>query len=231
MKRVLTPELIDVLPANDPRAVRSRRDILRLNRINQSDALMARLLRRVAGNPAPQMITDLGSGDGLFMLHVARRLARHWRNVSIRIVDTQPAVAPETFAAFKQLDWQAEVVKADVSIASDWSRNGERHFYMANLFLHHFNEDQLRGMFQRIAEHASSFVAIDPVRGRAQHFVSRCLWLFGCGAVTRHDGPASFRAGFRDQELSALWPANGTWKLDERQFGPFSHTFIATRAR
>jgi len=229
MKRVLTPELIDLLPADDPRAARSRRDILRLNRINQSDALMARLLRRVAGRQSPQTITDLGSGDGLFMLYVARRLAGHWRGVSVRIVDTQPAVTPETLVAFRKLDWQVEVVKADISTATDWSRNGERHFYIANLFLHHFNDEQLRELFGRVAEYASSFIAIDPTRGHAQHFVSRCLWMFGCGSVTRHDGPASFRAGFRGQELSALWPTHGTWKLDEGQFGPFSHTFVATR--
>lgn len=229
MKRVLTPELIDLLPADDPRAARSRRDILRLNRINHSDALMARLLGRVAGSRSPQTITDLGSGDGLFMLHVARRLARHWRGVNVRIVDSQPAVTSQTLAAFEQLEWHVEVVKADVSNSTDWSRNGERHFYTANLFLHHFNDEQLRELFRRVAEYASSFVAIDPVRGHAQHFVSRCLWVFGCGSVTRHDGPASFRAGFRDQELSALWPVGGNWKLDEGKFGPFSHTFVATR--
>ena len=132
MKRVLTPELIDLLPADDPRAVRSRRDILRLNRINYSDALMARLLRRLAKSQSPKTITDLGSGDGLFMLHVARRLARHWRSVSVRIVDTQPAVTSETFAAFKRLNWCVEIVKADVSTATHWSRNGARPIDLAN---------------------------------------------------------------------------------------------------
>ena len=231
MKRVLTPEWIDLLPADDPRVVRSRRDILRLNRINHSDVLMARLLRRVAGNQPPQTITDLGSGDGLFMLHVARRLARHWRGVNVRIVDTQPAVGSETLAAFAQLGWPVEVVKADVSTATDWSRNGERHFYIANLFLHHFTDEQLRGMFRHLAECAGSFVAIEPVRGHAQHFVSRWLWLLGCGAATRHDGPASVQAGFCGQELSALWPSDHEWRLNEGNVGPFSHTLAATRLR
>jgi len=230
MKRVLTPEWIDLLPADDPRIVRSRRDILRLNRINHSDALMARLLRRVAGNQSPRTLTDLGSGDGLFVLHVARRLALHWREVNVRLVDTQPSVTPETLSAFNKLGWSADIVKADVSAATDWSRNGERHLYTANLFLHHFSNEQLREVFQRVAEHAHSFVAVEPTRGRPQHFVSRWLWLFGCGAATRHDGPASVRAGFRDQELSALWPAGGDWKINERNFGPFSHIFVATRS-
>src|SRR5688572_20074979 len=223
MKRVLTPEWIDLLPADDPRIVRSRRDILRLNRINHSDALMARLLSRVAGDQPPRTLTDLGSGDGRFILHVARRLANHWREVTVRLVDTQPSVTADTVAAFEKLGWPVDVVKADVSTATDWSRNGERHFYIANLFLHHFNDRQLRELFGRVAEHASAFVAIDPVRGQAQHFVSRWLWLLGCGTATRHDGPASVHAGFCGRELSALWPANNRWQIDEGNFGPFSH--------
>ena len=228
MKRVLTPEWIDLLPPTDPLIVRSRRDILRLNQMNRSDASMARLLRRVTGDHPPHAITDLGSGDGLFFLRVARRLASQWHEVTVHLLDTQPSVAPETLAAFGKLGWSAEVVKTDLSAAADWSRNGERHIFTANLFLHHFSEEQLREMFRRVAERAQAFVAIEPARGRTQHFVSRWLWLFGCGAATRHDGPASVRAGFRDRELSTLWPAD-TWKLDERNFGPFSHAFVAQR--
>jgi hypothetical protein len=38
------------------------------------------------------------------------------------------------------------------------------------------------------------------------------------------------KAGFRDQELSARWPADlGSWQLDEHAAGPFSHSFSARR--
>ena len=33
--------------------------------------------------------------------------------------------------------------------------------------------------------------------------------------MTRHDAVVSVRAGFRDGELSALWPHEPGWKLDE----------------
>jgi hypothetical protein len=100
---------------------------------------------------------------------------------------------------------------------------------MANLVLHHFSEESLTGLFQTVAAHARAFVAVEPGRGRRQLLFSRCLWMMGCGVVSRHDGPASVRAGFRDQELSALWPDRSNWKLTERSAGPFSHVFVAQR--
>jgi hypothetical protein len=54
------------------------------------------------------------------------------------------------------------------------------------------------------------------------------LGAIGCNDVTRHDAVASVRAGFRDGQLSALWPA-GPWKLTERGAGLFSHLFVARR--
>jgi hypothetical protein len=36
-------------------------------------------------------------------------------------------------------------------------------------------------------------------------------------------------AGFRAQELSALWPDQGAWQLREYRAGLFSHAFLASR--
>jgi len=54
------------------------------------------------------------------------------------------------------------------------------------------------------------------------------MGLMGCNAVTRHDARVSVRAGFRDDELSRLWPSGG-WTLEERGAPPFSHLFVARR--
>ena len=44
--RRLETELLDVLPADDPAAVRSRRDLRRLNEVMRHPAIMARRMRR-----------------------------------------------------------------------------------------------------------------------------------------------------------------------------------------
>jgi len=58
---------------------------------------------------------------------------------------------------------------------------------------------------------------------------SRAVGLIGCNRVTRHDAPASVRAGFTGRELSQLWPEPESWLLEERAAGPFSHLFVAQR--
>ena len=48
--RTLEPEVLDVLAANDPRACRSRRDLVRINFVMRQQAIMAALLHS-AGTP------------------------------------------------------------------------------------------------------------------------------------------------------------------------------------
>ena len=91
--RALTPELLDTLAADDPRAIRSRRDLVLINGIMRQQAIMARALSEC---PCPRSIADLGGGDGRFALGVARRLAKVWPGVQVLIVDQQDIVTPET---------------------------------------------------------------------------------------------------------------------------------------
>ena len=55
------------------------------------------------------------------------------------------------------------------------------------------------------------------------------LRLIGCNDVTRHAAKISVRAGFTENELSALWPSDSGWRLTERPAGQFTHCFVAQR--
>src|SRR5258706_9008276 len=110
-ERVLTPEILDFLSPDDPRAVRSRADLLRINAVMGQRAVMASLL---ADFPAPKLLADLGGGDGRFMLGVAKRLAKRWQGVTVMIADRQPIVSAETRARFAWLGWRCESLTGDV---------------------------------------------------------------------------------------------------------------------
>src|SRR5437660_65304 len=94
--RQIQREWLDELPADDPRAVRSRRDLVRVNTWMMQPGIMARSLLAHCGPVPPRAILDLGSGDGTFMLRVAALLARRWRNVSGTNLDTRAIVYPST---------------------------------------------------------------------------------------------------------------------------------------
>lgn len=197
--RILETEWLDSLPASDPRAEHSRRDLRRVN------TLMGNA-RHIASALKPHWregmrVADLGAGDGSLMRAVARRL---------------PPI--ETIA----------VDKSDGLDVLDFLRqSGPRlDAIVCNLFLHHLDGDVLSDVLALAAERAPLFVACEPRRARIALQASKLLWVLGANEVTRHDAVVSVRAGFTGEELSAIWPA-GNWQLEERVAWPFTHFFSA----
>ena len=219
--RVLTPELLDILPAGDPRAIRSRRDLVLINRIMRQPAIMARTLRAF---PPPRTLADLGGGDGRFLLAVARRLAKRWPGVTALICDRQDIVAPETRAAFQALGWNCEAHVGDV-----FDGLPQADIITANLVLHHFDDAALTRLLSAIAARTNHFVACEPRRGWFALAGAHLVGLLGCNDVTRHDAVVSVQAGFAAKDLSQHWPQDGRWSLDEGAGFPFSHVFQARR--
>jgi hypothetical protein len=299
MERVVQPELLDELPARDPRAARSRRDLRRLNMLMGHHRIMANALGLVskgwhasdygqppAATPSPRpggaragargfeletnslltpaqrkiifhrgfarsspregegenqalsgktrpyghelfRISELGAGGGEFLLSVARRLNGRWQNVEATLVDRANVFDSQTRGEFGALGWRTNV---EVQDALSWLRHsqaGKCDVLVTNLFLHQCPDQDLAEMFSLAANLAKILIAVEPRRGFWPLLCSRFVGLAGCGAVTRYDAPVSVRAGFRDCELSTLWPDKKNWDLTERRAGLFSHLFIA----
>jgi hypothetical protein len=229
LPRQLRPELLDTLAPDDPHAMRSRRDLRRINRLMATSSLIGATLDRIVRDAAVVRLVELGAGDGEVLLQLARHHARRWPKVSLELLDVQPVVSAQTLARYREIGWDVEVNRADVF---DWlaqPATGVQPVIIANLFIHHFEGERLRALLNGIAARASAFVCCEPRRSRFALTGSRLLGVIGCNAVTRHDAVASVRAGFSALELSALWPQRAAWSLREGPAGMFSHRFQAVR--
>ena len=223
MKRILEPEILDELSPTDPRAIRSRRDLQRINWWMRNPAHIARALQKHFWLEGPETVADLGAGDGDFSHKVAGKCAR-WKNVELVLVDRLKAAS---LTQFEGTTWKAQSVAADVF---DWLDRGEKvDAVYTNLFLHHFSDEQLERMFEKISRTTDYFVACEPRRYRFASLIRFCVWVIGCSEVTLNDSVISVRAGFRNQELSQLWPKSSGWQLIERRAGLFSHVFEARK--
>jgi hypothetical protein len=229
--RQVQREWLDELPADNPRAVRSRRDLIRVNTLMLQPGIMARALLSHHAGKVPRTLLDLGSGDGTFMLRVARLLARRWSGISVMMIDRQDIVSKATRDEFAALGWRAETVLGDLFEMLEGNRLPNVDAITANLFLHHFADAPLAQLLSRLAPLAPLFVACEPRRGALPLLASRMLWVIGCNDVTRHDSTISVQAGFTDSELSAIWPQRGDWELDERPARLFTHCFVARGAQ
>ncbi|HTA64684.1 MAG TPA: hypothetical protein VK753_04190 [Xanthomonadaceae bacterium] len=229
LARRVEPEMLDSLPAEDPRAVRSRKDLRRVNRIMGTCGLIGGALDPIVNASPTARIVELGAGDGSLMLRIARRHARHWPKLRIGLLDMQPVVRADTLIGFQDEGWYARVIGADVF---DWlaqPADGDAPIVVANLFVHHFDGERLRALLTGIASKAGAFVCCEPRRNRFAYAGAAMMWAIGCNGVTVNDGMLSVRAGFNHDELSALWPDRDAWSLREDRAGPFVHRFVAVR--
>lgn len=237
LPRRVQPEILDGLAANDPVAEHSRRDLQRVHRVMRTRSCLTRTLRRLVPRlaRAPRVL-ELGAGDGTLLLGVARDLTPVWTKVELTALDRVGLLDATTVAEYSRYGWTAQ---QDVRDVLDWARDVSAparrepprwDVVLANLFLHHFAGDELAQLLRAIARTTDVFVACEPRRGWRALAGSHLIGGLGANAVTRTDAVLSVHAGFRDRELSSLWPDRTRWKLQEAAFGPFSHWFCAVRA-
>jgi hypothetical protein len=221
--------LLDELPADDPRAIASRHDLRRINALMGNARLMARAARGAASRAVPRRIVDLGAGDGALLLRWVRRMPSLAPGSEVLLVDRHVAADAGVMASLSARGLSPRKVQAD---ALEWLRMQPAEagtWVLANLFLHHFTAESLRALLNALAEKSELFCACEPRRDWWSLAASRMLGLIGANAVTRHDAAVSVRAGFQGGELSALWPADSSWRLRDYRAGLFSHLFLAQR--
>ena len=234
--RRVQAELLDGLAATDPVAVRSRRDLKRVHQFMRTRARLVRKLRQRVPAPAkPLRVLELGAGDGTLLLGIARELATEWPVVELTLLDRLALVDGATVAEYARYGWTARSSVMDVF---DWARAATGSsagaasrwdLVIANLFLHHFDDPELKVVLEAIAASADEVLACEPRRGWLALAGSHLIGVLGANAVTRADAVLSVQAGFRGRELSALWPRTAGWSLQEEPSGAFSHCFCATR--
>lgn len=192
-KRVVHPEILDGLAAEDPAALRSRRD-LRL--INATMGNFRWVERQVDRLPAGASVVEIGAGEGI----LSRRLARRFPKKTLAAVDLAP-----TPSCLTGVDWrQGDLFQILPEISSD--------VVLGVMILHHFSAAQLAELGRGLGKF-SVICFCEPRRACLPLVWGGLLWPF-IGAVTRHDMPVSVRAGFRPGELAGLLGLE-KWRIEE----------------
>ena len=242
MPRHVAAETLDHLAPDDPAAMRSRRDLVRVHRAMGTRSIVTQGWRELVlteRGGLPLRILEIGAGDGSLLLGVARAVAPHWPPVQLTLLDRLDIVSPATLAGYAELGWAARVHVADVLSWVDRPDGRESmtapprwDLITTTLFLHHFERSQLDQLLAGVAERTDRFFACEPKRSWLPLAGSHLLGAIGANAVTREDAVLSVHAGFRDQEITAMWPrAVSAWRTREFAAGMFSHCFSAQRAR
>ena len=180
--RKLTEEILDHLAHDDPKAIRSRRDLRRINCFMGNEPWILENIPRSTSS-----ITEIGAGDGMLMT----RISRHFLKISLTARD----LAPRPSNLPQQVEW----IRGDI-FKIEPSRCGGT--LIANLILHHFNEEQLRLLAPWIRSF-DTLIFSEPLRSHIPQFMGKLAYPF-ISPVTRHDMRVSIEAGFRIGELAEI---------------------------
>lgn len=212
MERIVEPELLDGLPADDPDAVASRKDLRMINGIMGNTRWLRRaLLRRVR----PQdLVVELGAGEG----ELGKSLSWDGEYTGLDL-QSMPPQWPENF------EWVQGNVFAEERAQEAL---GKASVVMGGLVLHHFSGEQLRELGRRCAS-ARLLIFCEPVRRKLHLWQGSFLRLAGINRVTQHDLPVSVRAGFLGDELAEFLGLTKEWecRVEMTFFG--AYRFIAER--
>ncbi len=192
-ERVVCPEILDGLPADDPAARRSRRDLRRIN------AMMGnfRWVERQAGRLAPGgALVEIGAGEGI----LSARLAAKFPGKNITAVDLAPGPA-----GLAGVEWRrGDLFKILPEVRAD--------VVFGVMIVHHFSDAQLADL-GRVLLQFQTVCFCEPLRAALPQVWGGLMWAF-VGSVTRHDLPVSVRAGFRPGELAWLLGLE-KWRIEE----------------
>ena len=197
LDRVIIPEILDSLNPADPRAIRSRRDLRLIDHYLGNSRWIVRQLQKQM--PRPARIIEIGAGAGGLCCIIHKAIP----SSDITGLDLIPR--PANFPSGIQWlsgDFFQTLPKIDADAC------------VGSLILHHFSDEALRDLGARL-QSFRTLAFCEPLRSRLPLLLSKLSCPF-MSEVTRHDMPASIRAGFRPGELSTLLGLNSKkWSVRE----------------
>lgn len=183
MKRIVEPEILDELPGDDPRAVRSRRDLRLINFLMGNERWILKQLNEGSA------IVELGAGEGALTM----QMAKLGRVIGLDFQEKPRGI---------DVEWAAGNLFETLPLAPG-------QVVVANLILHHFSDDQLRQL-GGLLKNRQKLVFVEPARMKFSLMLGRGLFPF-VNEVTKHDMMVSIRAGFLPGELPRLLDPDGVW--------------------
>ncbi|WP_367874521.1 hypothetical protein [Luteolibacter sp. Populi] len=198
MQRVVEPEIIDRLPPDHPDVIRSRRDLKMINFLMGNERWIARKIHAFPEVRARGII-EIGAGEGTLL----QRLSGKYPGIPLRGCDLapRPAGLPERIA-WDQRDVFECLAENSAGILA------------ANLFLHHFEDDELPRFGPLFAKF--EVLAFNEPFRTPQTITDARIILPLVGRATKHDMLVSIRAGFLHGELPRLLGLDpAQWRISE----------------
>jgi methyltransferase family protein len=204
--RVLRPELLG--SASEAEASENLRDLQRLNRWAGARWILQSILSRRVRRDEPFTMLDVGSASG----DVASAVTDSFPGARVCSLDRRP---------FHVAKAPLPKVVGDAFALPFHPRSFD--LVSCSLLLHEFPDREVVSLLRGLHKVARRCLVIIELYRHPipYHFLPATRRLFGWGALTVHDGPASVEAGFLPSELESLAAKAGVRRAKVRRHLPW----------
>lgn len=210
--RIIKPELLDSLPSEDPRAIRSRRELRWINGLMGNERWILRKLQDHE-KLLKQGVIEWGAGEGF----LCQKMQKKFPLAPVTGVDL--VSRPDHLS--EKISWlSGDLLQMPIP--------PNHRVIVTNLFLHHLTDDQLRQCASWF-QHASLLIFNEPLRKKTSHLWGSLMHPL-LEHVTQHDMHVSIEAGFITGELSTIWSnIKDEWLIQEWEQWPGAYRSVWIR--
>jgi 2-polyprenyl-3-methyl-5-hydroxy-6-metoxy-1,4-benzoquinol methylase len=172
-------------------------------------------------------IADLGCGSGEMLRLIAKHASKEGRQVDLIGMDANPNI---TSYAQKHSTGFDNIQIESTNIFSDEFRKRKFDIVLATLFLHHFTEDELIGIFSSLKNQANLGIVINDIHRHplGYYSIKFLTQLFSKSAMVKFDAPLSVLRAFKKEELKNILQKAGIEKYQLKWKWAFRWQLVIT---
>jgi len=193
-------EIMDDLNCKGEVVDQTLRELEVINRLLGGDNVTIDGIKRLTREKRDYSIVDCGCGGGDLAMKIYEWGRRNGFQFNVTGIDANPYIVNIASKSFKNVSFEA------MNVFSEEFTKGRYDIITATLFVHHFTNDELVGLFRSWKSQARVGVVINDIH---RHFLSyhsiRLLTLmFSRSAMVKFDAPLSVRRAFTRRELIGI---------------------------
>jgi 2-polyprenyl-3-methyl-5-hydroxy-6-metoxy-1,4-benzoquinol methylase len=219
-KRSAQVEIMDDLNCNGDVVDQSLYELDVINRLLGGNAVALKGIDKLLKNARRShvySIADLGCGSGNMLRLIEAYAARSEMNVALVGIDANPNIVRYAQA---HTALNSTIEFKTLNIFSEEFRNLSVDVFVATLFLHHFNDEQLVNFFKHAQRQARIGIVVNDIHRHplAYYSFKFISTVFSKSAMVKFDGPVSVLRAFKKKELRDILAKAGiknyslTWK-------------------
>ncbi|MBS1618969.1 MAG: methyltransferase domain-containing protein [Bacteroidetes bacterium] len=201
-------ELMDLPTAGEIETRHALREIDAINRLLGGYSVIFDALEKLHWTDKTMTIVDLGSGGGDMLRAISDWALHHKRHVNLIGIDYNPVMtnyAREQSVVFPNIHFRT------MNVLDERLMDERADVIINSLFCHHFDQEQLVTLVQRMHALAAQAVIINDIHRHwfAYYSIKALTWLFSRNPLVRYDAALSVARSLTRKEWQAVLKAAG----------------------